>query len=175
MAFKPIEGLVNVGGKYYAISQGMLYCWENNDGSAGGWDKDLGDFVQSLRLFNVRPYQIDNMGTENIYYTERLKDAALEKVLHGLERPIVRVLKKYVSGKMTEEKTGFDHSYLIEVGDSSFKCELEDVSAILSELECRRDEVLFHEEIPEGYDGLNKTEKLYIQSFTYFDRRELLN
>src|SRR3989344_3703394 len=63
-----------------------------------------------------------------------------------------------------------NHPYLIEMGDKSFKCGLKDVPTILSELGCKRNDVLFHQEIPEGYDLLNRTEKFHIQKFTFFFR-----
>ena len=171
MAFKPIEGLVNIGS--YTTPQGMLYCWENDDRSTCGCAKDLSDFIQRLRELNIGPHQIDNIGTENLY-SERFENGALERVLHGLGRPIIRVLKRYVSERENKEAE-LDHPYLIEMGDKSFKCGLKDVPTILSELGCKRNDVLFHQEIPEGYDLLNKTEKFHIQDHTSFDERESLN
>lgn len=167
MTFKVIDDkeLINVGSIYSYAARGPIYCWENESLGIEGSRDDLGAFIQSLRVFGIGPNQIYNVGTENPFLTKKLNERIEERVLYGLERPIIRVLKKYVPGKMSEGKTKLDHPYLIEMGDNSFQCKLIDVPLILRDgLGCRSEDIVLHEEIRGGYIGLNKMEKMFIEN-----------
>lgn len=145
MKYKPLEGLVRVGFGYKPEFQDMAacFCWESSEGCAR--HSNLPQMIDTLRRLRVGPYQIDNMGTEEPFFTNSLSESQNKALIHGLSRPIVLVIKLPRGENKKNE-------FLIDAGIISKGYSLRQVPEVLNYLQCK----------PEDLRFLRKTDRNYV-------------
>jgi len=139
---------------------------------------NLDNLSHALRCLEITPDQIDNIGTYHplitdttgshyVRQSEPLSERLLKGLIHSLQRPIVRIIKRNNPGFNPDEDDMLDYPYQIGIGVISKDYILSEIIDILDSRELPRKDVLFFEEQPrEGYAPLNNLHRDYISNLT---------
>ncbi len=163
MKYKPLEGIVKVGyTRFYnpLLEGGQRYAWETYDKASFASSQSFEDFSRLLRLFNVHPSQIDNIGTENPISTDIMPNDKLENLLKALSRPLVILTKlsnKDYPKKLNKRYNVFmDSLFSIEIGESVNIVELREIPSLLNNMGCKEEDIMLFEQTESDYAPLDR-------------------
>ena len=152
MVYRVLTGLVRVGYKYLPEfrDEAPCFCWEDVNGQGSCNEPNLNRMITSLRRLRVYPNQIDNMGTENPFITEKLSDERYDKLIHGLSRQIVLII---------ELQRNSSRKFIVDCGILSHRYKLREIPAVLNYLGCKEDDLLFRRKEGTGYGEMKEEYK----------------
>ena len=165
MTYKPIQGQIKIGYREnYPEIERNIFCAEILDNTYFSAQSSK-RFSKVLRQFNVEPFQLDNIGTENPIITNPLSERKLEELEHILSRPITVVsrLPKIKDTKI-KEKIDLNEVFIVEIGADYSKFRLNEIPNLLNKMGCELEDILFREKISEEYYPLANEYISYIIS-----------
>ena len=172
MEYKPLESIIKVGHtrEYNPLLEGApRYAWETLDKSTFSSSQSLEDFSRLLRMLNVHPSQIDNLGTENPIFTYIMPENELDYLIKELTRPLVLLTKltvnDYIPTKFNRKYNVFmDSLFSIGIGESLHIVELREIPVFINSIGCTEEDIKLFQQVGLDYAPLDKNYQYYISN-----------